>query len=183
MDPYSDFIQYFASIFSPLAEFPWSVLTIIVVNLFLAFISIAATNRFTDMEKMKADMEEVKVWREKMNEARKSKNQELLEEVIADQGRIMRINSSMMSARMKPMCVYYIPFLLVFAIMGAMFGNSVVAVLPFNIQNVPGLGFLEGMLGTATNYGFGFSFYGFYLLVGLGLGNLIRKPFGQSMTT
>ena len=86
----------------------------------------------------------------------------------------------MMSARMKPMCVYYIPFLVIFAIMGAMFGNSVVAVLPFNIQHV--LPFLDGMLGTSTNYGFGFSFYGFYLLVGLGLGNLIRKPFGQTMT-
>ena len=129
---------------------------------------------------MKADMEEVKVWRDKMNEARKTKNQELLDEVIADQGRIMRLNSSMMSARMKPMCVYYIPFLVIFAIMGAMFGNSVVAVLPFNIQHV--LPFLDGMLGTSTNYGFGFSFYGFYLLVGLGLGNLIRKPFGQTMT-
>jgi len=181
MDPFSDFIQYFASIFSPLASMPWSVLAIIGVNIFLALISIAATNRFTDMEKMKADMEEVKVWREKMNVARKTMDQALLDEVIADQGRIMRINSSMMSARMKPMCVYYIPFLVVFAIMGAMFGNSVVAVLPFNIQYV--LPFLEGMLGTATNYGFGFSFYGFYLLVGLGLGNLIRKPFGQSMTT
>jgi hypothetical protein len=45
------------------------------------------------------------------------------------------------------------------------------------------LPFLDGMIGTETINGFGFSFYGFYLLVGLGLGNLIRKPFGQTMTT
>ena len=130
---------------------------------------------------MKADMEEVKVWREKMSVARKTNDPVLLEEVMADQGRIMKLNGSMMGARMKPMCVYYIPFLIVFYAMGSVFGNSIVAVLPFNIQTV--LPFLEGMLGTATNSGFGLSFYGFYLLAGLGLGNLIRKPFGQSMTT
>ena len=160
---------------------PWSAFTILGVNIFLALISIWATNRFTDQEKLKADMEEVKVWREKMNVARKTKDQVLLEEVMADQGRIMKINGSMMSSRMKPMCVYYIPFLIVFGIMGALFGNSIVAVLPFNIQTV--LPFLDGMIGTATSEGFGFSFYGFYILAGLGLGNLIRKPFGQSMTT
>ena len=174
MDMFTDFIQIFSTM-------PWSAITILVVNVFLALISIAATNRFTDRDKMKADMEEVKIWQDKMKAARKTMDPVALQEVMADQGRIMRINGSMMSARMKPMCVYYIPFLIVFYAMGAMFGNSVVAVLPFNIQKV--LPFLEGMLGTSTNSGFGFSFYGFYLLVGLGLGNLIRKPFGQSMTT
>jgi hypothetical protein len=65
--------------------------------------------------------------------------------------------------------------------MGLVFGSSIVAILPFNIQTV--LPFLDGMLGTATVGGFGFNYYGFYLLTGLGLGNLIRRPFGQSMTT
>ena len=180
MDPYSDFIQAVAGFFQPLAVMPWSAITILAVNIFLALISIWATNKFSDVEKMKEDMAEVKAWQTKMNEARKTMDPLLLEEVMADQGRIMRLNSSMMGARMKPMCVYYIPFLVIFAIMGALFGNSIVAVLPFNIQKV--LPFLDGMIGTATIGGFGFSFYGFYLLVGLGLGNLIRRPFGQSMT-
>ncbi|MHA1138201.1 MAG: EMC3/TMCO1 family protein [Candidatus Thorarchaeota archaeon] len=174
MDMFSDFILIISTM-------PWSAFTILGVNIFLALISIWATNRFTDIEKMKEDMEEVKIWREKMTTARKTMDPVLLDEVMADQGRIMKLNGAMMSARMKPMCIYYIPFLLVFSILGSMFGNSVVAVLPFNIQKV--LPFLDGMLGTATSEGFGFSFYGFYLLAGLGLGNLIRKPFGQSMTT
>lgn len=180
MDPWSDFVQFLVVIFQPIEVMPWSAITILVVNIFLALISVWATNRFTDMDQMKADMEEVKVWREKMSAARKSMDPIALEEVMADQGRIMKLNSSMMGARCKPMCVYYIPFLLVFWTMGAMFGTSIVAVLPFNIQKV--LPFLDGMFGTATAGGFGFTFYGFYLLVGLGLGNLIRKPFGQSMT-
>lgn len=174
-------MDIFSDLILTLSIMPWSTITILAVNIFLALISIWATNRFTDMEKMKADMEEVKVWQEKMKVARKTMDPVLLDEVMADQGRIMKINGSMMSARMKPMCIYYIPFLIIFGIMGSLFGNSIVAVLPFNIQTV--LPFLDGMLGTATAKGFGFTFYGFYLLVGVGLGNLIRKPFGQSMTT
>jgi len=180
MDIWSDFVQFLVAFFAPIEVMPWSAITILVVNLFLVLFSVIATNKLTDVDKMKEDMEEVKIWREKMSAARKSLDPEDRDEVMADQGRIMKLNSSMMGARCKPMAVYYIPFILVFSIMGAMFGNSVVAVLPFNIDKV--LPFLVGMLGTSTPAGFGFSFYGFYLLVGLGLGNLIRKPFGQSMT-
>ena len=180
MDPWSDFVQFLVVLFAPVEVMPWSAITILVVNILLVVFSVVATNKLTDVDKMKEDMEEVKIWREKMSAARKSMDPEALEEVMADQGRIMKLNSSMMGARCKPMAVYYIPFILMFSIMGAMFGNSVVAVLPFNIDTV--FPFLVGMFGTSTPAGFGFSFYGFYLLVGLGLGNLIRKPFGQSMT-
>ena len=74
-----------------------------------------------------------------------------------------------------------VPFLIVFYAMGMLFGTTIVAVIPFNLQTV--LPFLEGWIGRTTIRGFGLTFYGFYLLVGLGLGNLIRRPFGQSMTT
>ncbi|MFW9959172.1 MAG: EMC3/TMCO1 family protein [Candidatus Odinarchaeota archaeon] len=181
MDPWSDFIQAIASLFQPMATPPWSGILIVLVNIGLALISIWATNKFTDVEKMKQDMAEVKAWQDKMKAARKSMDPVALQEVINDQGRIMRLNSSMMGARMKPMCYFYIPFILVFTILGAIFQGGIVAVLPFNIDKA--LPFLTGMLGAPTSAGFGLSFYGFYLLVGFGLGNLIRKPFGQSMMT
>lgn len=126
-------------------------------------------------------MEEIKAWQAKMNAARKTMDPMMLQEVMDEQGRIMRLNSQLMSDRMKPMCIYYIPFLIIFAIMGAIFGNAIVAIIPFNIQKL--LPFLTGMIGRPTQFGFGLTFYGFYLLVGIGLGNVVRKPFGQSMTT
>jgi uncharacterized membrane protein (DUF106 family) len=181
MDPWSDFIQFIVVIFQPMATLPWSAILIVLVNIVLALISIWATNKFTDVEKMKQDMAEVKLWQDKMKAARKTMDPVALQEVMNDQGRIMRINSSMMGARMKPMCYFYIPFILVFTILGAIFQGGIVAVIPFNIDKV--LPFLTGMIGAPTNAGFGLSFYGFYLLVGFGLGNLIRKPFGQSLTT
>jgi uncharacterized membrane protein (DUF106 family) len=181
MDPWSEFLQLVASLFQPMATPPWSTVLILIVNIALAFVSIWATNRFTDVEKMKQDMAEVKVWQDKLKAARKSMDPIALQEVASEQGRIMRINSSMMGARMKPMCYFFIPFILIFTILGAIFQNGIVAILPFNIEEA--LPFLTGWLGRPTAEGFGLTFYGFYLLVGFGLGNLLRKPFGQSLTT
>ncbi len=177
MDLWSDILTFFG----PISVMPLSAVFITFVAIGLALLSIWATRRFTDMEKMKQDMEEIKAWQERFKKARQSMDPIELQQVQEDQGRILRLQSSMMSSRMKPMCVFYIPLILVFGIMNTIYGNSIVAVIPFNIQDV--LPFLTGMIGAPTSAGFGLSFYGYYFLVGLGLGNLIRKPFGLSMTT
>ncbi|MGQ4911374.1 MAG: EMC3/TMCO1 family protein [Candidatus Thorarchaeota archaeon] len=180
MDPWSDIVQALVNLLAPLSAPPLAGVFIVLVNILLALISIFATRRFTDMEKMKADMAEVKAWNEKLKEARRTMDPILLQEVQEQQGRIMRLNSSMMTARCKPMCFFYIPFIAVFSILNALYAGTLVAVLPFNVQLA--FPFLEGMIGAPVSGGFGLTFYAWYFLVGLGLGNLIRKPFGQSMT-
>ena len=132
------------------------------------------------MEKMQQDMEDIKEWQERLKRARQSMDPIELQQVQEDQGRILRLQGSMMTSRMKPMCVFYLPLIIVFYIMNTIYGGSIVAVIPFNIQDV--LPFLTGMIGAPTSAGFGLSFYGYYFLVGFGLGNLIRRPFGLTMT-
>ncbi|MFQ5834281.1 MAG: EMC3/TMCO1 family protein [Candidatus Thorarchaeota archaeon] len=180
MDPWSDFIQFFANLLDPVATLPFSAPFILIVSVALALISIWATTRFTDVEKLKADMQEMKEWREKFNLARKTMDAALLQEVQDQQSRMMRINADMMSARMKPMCIYYIPFLIVFAILNAVYVAQPVAILPFNPQDA--LPFLEPLLGVGIpGSGFGLYFWPWYLLSSLGLGNLIRRASGVGM--
>ncbi|TFF95557.1 DUF106 domain-containing protein [Candidatus Thorarchaeota archaeon] len=180
MDPWSDFVSSIVQILAPFATPPLAGIFVVAVNIFLALISIWATNKFTDMEKMKADMAEIKEWQEKLKVAQKTQDMVLLQELQEQQGRIMRLNSGMMMSRCKPMCVFYIPLILVFGILNTLYAGTLVVVLPFNPQDL--LPFLEGMIGAPVNGGFGLTFIAWYFLVGLGLGNLIRKPFGQSMT-
>lgn len=177
MDLWTDFL----TIFGPVSSMPWSAVFIALVSIGLALISIWATRRFTDMEKMQQDMEDIKEWNERLKKARQSMDPIEIQEVQEDQGRIMRLQSAMMMNRCKPMCVFYLPLIIVFYIMNTIYGGSIVAVIPFNIQDV--LPFLTGMIGAPTSAGFGLSFYGYYFLVGFGLGNLIRRPFGLTMTT
>ena len=174
-------MQILDAFLQAISTIPGSTVFIMLVSIGLALMSIWATRRFTDMEKMQADMEEIKVWQERFKKARQSMDPIELQQVMDDQGRIMRLQSSMMSERCKPMCVYYIPFLVIFYLLNMLYGNSVVAVIPFNLHKV--LPFLTGWVGNPVHGGFGLSYYGYYFLVGLGLGNIIRKPFGLSMTT
>jgi uncharacterized membrane protein (DUF106 family) len=174
MQFWSDLLQVFNTI-------PGSTILITLVSISLALLSIWATRRFTDMEKMQADMEEIKAWQERFKKARQTMDPIELQQVMDDQGRILRLNSAMMSARMKPMCIFWIPLIIIFGILNTFYGTSIVAIIPFNIHKL--LPFLVGFVGVPTTGGFGLSFYGYYFLVGLGLGNLIRKPFGLSMTT
>ena len=174
-------MQLWSDLLQTISTMPGSTILVTLVAIGIALLSIWATRRFTDMEKMQADMEEIKAWQERFKKARKSMDPIELQQVMDDQGRIMRLQSAMMTSRMKPMCIYYIPLLIVWGILSTIFGNSVVAIIPFNIHKV--LPFLTGFIGAPTTGGFGLSFYGYYLLVALGLGNIIRRPFGLSMTT
>jgi uncharacterized membrane protein (DUF106 family) len=174
-------MQFWNDILQVLRIMPVSTILITLVSISLALLSIWATRRFTDMEKMQSDMAEIKAWQDRFKKARQSMDPIELQQVMDDQGRIMRLNTSMMSARMKPMCLFYIPFFIIFGVLNIIYGTTIVAVIPFNIQKV--LPFLTGYVGAPTTGGFGLSFYGYYFLVGLGLGNIIRRPFGLSMTT
>lgn len=182
MDLWSDFLQTVANFLAPVSVMPGATVFIMLVSIGLALLSIWATRRFTDMEKMQADMAEIKAWQERFKRARQTMDPIDLQQVMDDQGRIMRLNSAMMTQRMKPMCMFYIPLIIVFGILNFLFQGSAVAIIPFNIQKV--LPFLEGWIGmNIEGSGFGLFFWSWYFFVSLGLGNLIRRPFGLSMTT
>ncbi len=177
MDLWSDFIGVFTGILEPVAQPPNAALFILFVSVALALIASWATMRFSNVEEMRANMQEVSEWRKKLDVARKTMDPMLLQEVQDQQARIMRINTQMMGARCKPMCIYYIPFIIIFGILNALYAGIPVAFLPFNAQKL--LPFIDPMLGTnVVGGGFGLWFWPWYLLSSLGLGNLIRKFLG-----
>ena len=185
MDIFSDITQGFVNFLSPFSATPSSAIFILLVSVSMTLVSIWATHKFTDTEKLKSDMEEVKQWREKFNEARRTGDPQLLQEVTDSQSRMMALQGSMMSARCKPMLFYYIPFIIIFGILNALYTpagiQTVVAVLPFNAQNSV-FGFIDGFMGqNVVGSGFGLWFFPWYLLCSLGLGNLIRKASGLSV--
>ena len=171
-DIWADFLQSIAALLTPVGSMPLSAPFVAIVSVLVALLTTWATKRFTDVDQANADMEEIKAWQTKFNEARKEGNQELLEECMADQGRIMKMQGNMMSSRMKPLCLTWIPILAVFAVLSTLFGDTPVAILPFHVT------FLEGIIGTNVEGGFGLNFIGWYMLTGMSLGMMLRKFLG-----
>jgi uncharacterized membrane protein (DUF106 family) len=176
MDIFSDI----ASFLAPVAQPPISAVFILGISVLMTLASIWATKRFTDVEKLQQDTEEVKEWQRQFNEARKTMDPEALQRVMDGQSRIMKLQSSMMMARCKPQLIFWVPFLLVFALLGALYGDTIVAIVPFEAQL--GLFFIDPWLGVGNPaLGFGMNYYGWYFLSSLGLGNLIRRAVGLQM--
>jgi len=171
-DIWADFLQSIAALLTPVGSMPLSAPFVAIVSVLVALFTTWATKKYTDVEQANADMEEIKAWQTRFNEARKTMNQEVLEEVMADQGRIMKMQGNMMSSRMKPMCITWIPIIAVFGILSALFGSSPVAILPFHVT------FLEGFMGTNVQGGFGLYFIWWYMLTSMSLGMMLRKFLG-----
>jgi uncharacterized membrane protein (DUF106 family) len=181
MDLWSDLLESIVSLFEPVSMMPYSAPFVILVSVGISFISLALTKKFTDVEKLKANMEEIKKWQQKFKIARESMNPILLQEVTDHQQRIMRLNAEVMGARMKPMCLFYIPLLIIWGILQAIYSNTIVAVIPFNIQEV--LPFISGWLGVnVPGSGFGLTFFTLYIMASFSLGTLIRKSAGIEIT-
>jgi uncharacterized membrane protein (DUF106 family) len=177
LDLFGDILQFFVNVLAPVSSYPNSAAFVVFVSVSLALVSSWATLRFSDVEKLQENMKEVQEWQKKANEARKTMDPYLLEEVQQSQGRIMRLQTEMMGNRMKPMCIYYIPFLIIFGILNTLYGATPVVVLPFNAQEL--LPFLVGFLGTPVNgLGFGLYFWPWYAMASFALGNLVRRALG-----
>ncbi|MFX1272760.1 MAG: hypothetical protein ACFFAX_13825, partial [Promethearchaeota archaeon] len=81
---------------------------------------------------------------------------------------------------------FFIPFIIVFQVLRGFYFDTVagvdriVAIIPFSIHKL--LPFFEGWLGFAHPLGFGMTYFGFYMMVGLGLGQILQRLMGVSLT-
>ncbi|MBE0527313.1 MAG: DUF106 domain-containing protein [Candidatus Thorarchaeota archaeon] len=176
----------FAGLLEIIIAPPFSGLFIMGVSLFVSTLSNLAMRRFTDMRRLNRYQAEIKQYQEMEKEAKKTQNEKLMKKVKRRKPYIDRIQRESMSSRCKPSLIFLIPFMLIFTALRSFYTTGagvdrIVAVLPFNIQKV--LPFLEGMLGTANAAGFGFTYWGFYFLVGLGMSSILQRIMGTQVMT
>jgi uncharacterized membrane protein (DUF106 family) len=167
---------------------PGSGIIILLASVGITLLSNLATKRFTDVRRMKRYQTEIKQYQEMTKTAEKTQNEKLLRKVKRRKAYIDRIPKEMFTARCKPMLFFIIPFMAIFYSMSGFYTDivdqtavpRVVAVIPFSVSKL--LPFLEGLIGTSVDGGFGLYFFGFYALVGLGLGQILQRMQGISMT-
>jgi uncharacterized membrane protein (DUF106 family) len=149
-------------------------------------ISNLVSKRFTDMRRLNRYQAEVKQHQEMQKEAERTQNEKLMRKVKRRKAYIERIQREMLTQRCKPSLIYFIPFLIIFQVLRGFFLNPatgldrIVAIIPFSVHKL--LPFLTGWLGTPTAYGFGMSFFGFYMMVGLGMGQILQRLMGINLT-
>jgi uncharacterized membrane protein (DUF106 family) len=184
-DIFGDFMAWFASTFALFKTPPFAGFFILLISLSISTVSNLAMRRFSDMRRLNRYQTEIKQFREMEQKAQKTQNEKLLKKVKRRKSYIDRIQREQMGARCKPSLIFFIPFILIFTILRGFYStggiDSIVVVLPFNIQKV--LPFFIGLAGQPTAAGFGLSFYAFYFLVGLGLSSILQRIMGTQVLT
>ena len=158
---------------------PWSGILIAVVSVIVSSISNLGMKRFTDMRRLKRHQLEIKQYQKMQQEAQKSGNEKLLRKVRRRKAYMDRIQRDMMSARCKPSLIFMLPFMAIFWTLSGFFSGDylIVAILPFDAF------FLTGIAGTSVPGGFGMTYTGFYMLVGLGLSSILQRIMGTQIMT
>lgn len=103
-----------------------ALLSIVGISAALALGSTLVYKYATDQGLMKSLREEIKRLQEEMKQ-NKSNPQKLAE----IQSKLMPLNMKMMSQSMKPMLLTIVPFIIIFALLGKVYGNMLVIPLPF----------------------------------------------------
>lgn len=83
-----------------------------------------------DQAKMKIYRRKIEEWQEKRQEAKEKQDPRLLRKVKAQQSKIQKFQTEMSKARMKPMCLFMVPFLIVFWAIQWLFSQPI----PMGIQ-------------------------------------------------
>ncbi|MBS7655356.1 DUF106 domain-containing protein [Candidatus Bathyarchaeota archaeon] len=156
----------------PYASIPNSTLLILGVAMILSLITNLSNRFLVDIKKMKAVMKEVNAWRKEFEEAKKSKNKQLLAKVMKKQQAIMNLQGKMMWDRMKISLLFLVPFWLVFMILSRFYGTQPVALTPFSIPFL-----LTGAI-DETYKAFKLSFFLWYIICSFGISLPLSRLLG-----
>jgi len=156
----------------PYASIPNSTLLILGVAATLSLITNLSNRFLVDIKKMKAVMKEVNAWRKEFEEAKKSKNKQLLAKVMKKQQAIMTLQGKMMWDRMKISLLFLLPFWLVFMILNRFYGSQPVALTPFSIPFL-----LTGAFDEAYK-AFKLSFFLWYIICSFGISLPLSRLLG-----
>jgi uncharacterized membrane protein (DUF106 family) len=138
------------------------------------------TRKVTDQAKLRRYRQEISDWRKTMVEAQKTKDEKMALEAKRRSKIIQRMQQDVAKQSFKPMLVYIIPFIAIWAILSGFYGGRVVALLPYNIGLIPVVGPIVGHL-VSGGAVFGVTLFGWYLFCNFSFGMMINRILGVSL--
>ncbi len=164
------------SLFAPKYP-PFSSVFIGLVSIGLAFFSTYIIWRFTDVEKLQRYSEIMQEYMELRKQLLKTADKKLKMKLEREEPRYQRIQSELMSMRMKPLMIMIIPMMLFFVILGGYYNgtNGIAAYVPYYLPEHI-LFFNIGKWHADLRI-FEMSFVWFYFGFSLSFGGILRKIF------
>ena len=111
-----------------------SIFFILFVSALFALLVTLVTKRVVDWPRVKQLKAEVVNWQRELRDAQRKHDMKRVHKLQLEQKRIFALQSQVMGASFRPMLFYFVPWLLLWALLGKTYSGWVVAWLPFSIS-------------------------------------------------
>lgn len=162
-----DIVAWFVKVLTPFTPVPQSTLFTVGIAIALGLMSSTAAKLLVDYDMVKNSMREFTAWRKEMDKARKANDNKTVEKLMKKQQAMTKLQARASMEQFKVTAVTFVPFLLLWYLLSAVFGGHIVAFSPFPLP----------LVGTQLN------FVSWYFLSSFAVNFPMMKLFGIGAAT
>lgn len=126
-----DIVSWFVITLSPYSRIPEATVFIIGIAIALGLMSSTAAKLLVDYKMVRNVTKEYQAWRRELDKARKTNDNQQVSKLMKKQQAMMKLQSRASMEQFKVTAVTFVPFLLIWYLLSAVFTGHVVAVAPF----------------------------------------------------
>ncbi|MHA1131171.1 MAG: EMC3/TMCO1 family protein [Candidatus Helarchaeota archaeon] len=160
---------------------PYWVTSVVILSISfsLSMTSSLLSRKIMDVKRLKRYSKEIKKFKDLEKHVRETADRKAAIKLKRKQKYIEKITRTVMWQRLKPMAIYFVPFLILFIVLSSTFGNTTAAMFPFNIGKVPLLNmFVRPPWGVYIPMGYALSYVSWYIISSFGFTTVIQKILG-----
>ncbi len=172
-----DIVAWFVTVLRPYSSPPQSTFFTIGIAIALGLMSSGAAKLLVDYNMIRSVMKEVQAWRKEMDVAKKANDEQTLAKLMKKSQAMMKQQSRASMEQFKVTAVTFVPFLLLWYLLSAVFGTHIVAASPFTLP----MGCTAGQI-AGENVKCGLTFISWYFLCSFAVNFPIMRVFGIGMS-
>jgi uncharacterized membrane protein (DUF106 family) len=126
-----DIVTWVVHALSPYSQIPQATLFTIGIAIALGLASATAAKLLVDYDMVRNSMRQFQAWNKELQQARKANDNQTVSKLLKKQEAMTKMQARASMEQFKVTAVTFVPFLLLWYLLSAVFGTRVVAVSPF----------------------------------------------------
>jgi uncharacterized membrane protein (DUF106 family) len=126
-----DIVAWFVHALSPYSHIPQATIFTVGIAIALGLMSATAAKLLVDYKMVRNSMREFQAWNKELQKARKANDNQTVSKLMKKQQAMTKLQARASMEQFKVTAVTFVPFLLLWYLLSAVFGESIVAVSPF----------------------------------------------------
>lgn len=126
-----DIVAWTTAALAPFSMMPHSTVFTLGVAIVLGLTSSTAAKLLVDYDMVKTTMRDFQAWRKEMDKARKANDNQALSKLMKKQQAMTKLQARASMEQFKVTAVTFVPFLILWYLLNAVFGHQIVAIAPW----------------------------------------------------